>query len=108
MKYYKLSDFEGIEVVLKPIAHRYRNNDVLAIELLTEDDEYFVFLTVNLNDSLSGNKKTNSFVDTNNCDWAERFIEENKLGKKTGNYGFSGFCCYPEYEFDLRKLNKEE
>jgi hypothetical protein len=40
------------------------------------------------------------FVDTNNngddiLDW----LESNGFGKRTGNYGRSGFCAYPEFNF---------
>lgn len=40
------------------------------------------------------------FIDTNNndpslIDW----LEENGFGKRTGNFGQSGFCTYPEFDF---------
>lgn len=40
------------------------------------------------------------FIDTNNndpsiIDW----LEENEFGKCTGNFGHSGFCTYPEFNF---------
>ena len=31
-------------------------------------------------------------------------IKDNKLAVPTGYYGKSGYCCYPEYKFDLPKL----
>ena len=45
-----------------------------------------------------------SFVDTNNCPWAEKFISDNKLGRPTGIKAASGYCVYPQYRFDMEKL----
>ena len=107
---YVLEDFFGENVTLKPIVRRYRTNHRLAIELVDADeDETFTYLTVNINFELSNDKDdTLAFVDTNNNHWAESFIEKYHLGEKTGNYGMSGYCVYPEYRFDLAKLNEEE
>ena len=33
-------------------------------------------------------------------------ISEYKLGKLTGNIGASGYCNYPEYEFNLAEIEK--
>lgn len=43
-------------------------------------------------------------IDTNNCPFAEAFIEENELGEKTGAYVYSGYCEYPVYEINLERL----
>ena len=66
--------------------------------------EPYVTLTVNLAEYPT--EKNLAFVDTNNFPEAERFIADNKLGKPTGRYGRSGFCRYPEYEFDLEEIGK--
>ena len=29
---------------------------------------------------------------------------EYKLGKPTGHYGYSGYCSYPEYKFDMDEV----
>lgn len=80
---------------------KYQTNGNLAIEMWTAV-EPFARLTVNLNyGKLPENK---AFVDINNCPWAEEFIRENKLGKPTGEIGYSGFCEYPMYEFNLDKI----
>jgi hypothetical protein len=45
-------------------------------------------------------------VDTNDNPWAEAFIAEHHLGKPTGRTRRSGFCVYPEYEFDMKRIEK--
>ena len=45
-------------------------------------------------------------IDTNNCEWAEKFIKENELGTPTGIMGYSGFCEYPLYLFDTSKIRE--
>ena len=48
-----------------------------------------------------------AFIDTNNngndiIDW----LIAHKLGKLTGDMELSGFCMYPEFEFDMDELMK--
>lgn len=76
-------------------------NGNLAITLDCYDEEYDFWepygnLTVNLDRKLPADQ---AYVDTNNLPNAEAFIAENHLGEPTGDYGFSGFCCYPLYRF---------
>ena len=106
---YVLENFFGEDITLRPIIRRYRTNNRLAIELVsTDEEETFTYLTVNINFDLSSDSDdTLAFVDTNNNGWAEEFITKYQLGIKTGNYGISGRCVYPEYKFDLTKLNEE-
>ena len=66
--------------------------------------EPYATLTVNLPEQ--GGGKNFAFVDTNNFPEAPKLISENKLGKPTGNFGYSGYCTYPEYEFDPSALEK--
>ena len=89
---------------------KYQENDNLAIQMMAEDKEYgcstpYGIMTVNLSVKLPYNK---AFVDTNNLPFIEDFIKENRLGKPTGVTRVSGFCTYPEYEFDLEELAKYE
>ena len=35
-------------------------------------------------------------------DW----IVENKLGEPTGMVGYSGYCSYPMFQFDLAKIKE--
>ena len=82
----------------------YKSNGNLAIQMYEEEDGGpfpFATLTVNLDKKLPEDV---AFVDTNNCPWAEEFIEENGLGHPTGRMGQSGRCFYPQYRFDLSKI----
>lgn len=100
---YKVDTFFGsYDVTLSKKS--YANNGNLAIQMFEEEDGIpfpFATLTVNLDKKLPGDV---AFVDTNNCPWAEAFIEENGLGSPTGRLGQSGFCFYPQYKFDLSKI----
>ena len=58
----------------------------------------YTHVTVNLPDCKRGTGC--QFIDTNNngnniLDW----LEENNFGKRTGRFGESGFCEYPEFDF---------
>jgi len=80
----------------------------LNIEVMCMEDGYpapYTDLTVNLTDCQLKNENC-AFVDTNNFSAAEQYIRENKLGKPTGRYGHSGYCIYPEYEFDMKEIEK--
>ena len=48
--------------------------------------------------------ESSSFVDTNNCPWAEDFIAEYELGEFANAYQQSGFCTYPLYKFDMEQV----
>ncbi|MBO5710731.1 MAG: DUF4313 domain-containing protein [Rikenellaceae bacterium] len=65
----------------------------------------YAVLTVNLEDYPTyGNR---AYVDVNNLgDEILAWIEENNLGVPTGEIGYSGFCVYPEYSFNLDEINK--
>ena len=70
----------------------------LGIDLFEPGEGPFARLTTNLCQKLPENQ---AHLDTNNCPWAEEFVQENKLGKPVGKFGFSGYCVYPLYEFDM-------
>lgn len=107
LKTYNLT-LMGKTFCLIPYAREYSINGRLAIELVDKKTkETFTFLTVNTNEFLSDDKEL-AFVDTNNNPWAEKFIEDNKLGVKTDHLIISGFWTYTEYRFDLSKLNYED
>ena len=78
---------------------RYVSNNRLAIQL-NEEYEPFAMLTTNIDDGRDL-PDGYSYVDTNNCPWAEDFIRENHLGEPTGDYESSGFCTYPLYRFEI-------
>lgn len=85
----------------------YASNGNLAIEMFCWDNEFpepWSILTVNLDVKCKSNC---AFIDTNNngdsiLDW----LKENKLGKLTGYYEYSGFCLYPEFIFDMDEIQK--
>lgn len=88
---------------------KYRFGESLAIELISESEGPYAMLTVCLQDDLGLPYFLNedeAFVDTNNCPWAPAFIEKYGLGKPTGRTACSGFCEYPLYKFDLKKLKE--
>ena len=86
----------------------YANNDSLAIIVMeeTEDgyDEQFDIITVNLPFGFADG--THAYIDTNNCSWAEAMLKKHKFAKPTGEYGHSGWCTYPLYEFNLAKFTE--
>lgn len=77
---------------------------------LEQDGSMVNVVTVNIDDELDIEQLTNeqcAFIDINNmgediCVW----LEENEFGKFTGNVGFSGFCVYPEFEFDKQVIER--
>lgn len=85
MKTYKVETYFGTYEVVLGVSE-YLNNGSLANE--------------------KGANKETAYVDVNNCPWAQKFIEENKLGEFTGKYGQSGFCIYPLYKFNLDKIKE--
>jgi len=95
-KKYELNAWWGKKYKLSIVRHTYAYDNSLAIELV-DKGEPFAMLSVCIPEYPHTNENC-IFVDTNNCSWAEEFIESNGLGKPTGMYAMSGFCCYPEYE----------
>lgn len=107
-KIINLKGFDG-EIRLLPIRQEYAKGG-LAVDLYDVDTlEPYSVVTVNLGNSKSPNagKENVAFVDTNNCPWAKKLIEDYGLGKPTGYAQGSGHCVYPEYEFDVGKLADE-
>jgi hypothetical protein len=101
-KIYDLKTSFG-EYKVTPMVYSYHYGGGIAIELIeVKEGEPFACLTVNL--PSYSHKENCAFVDTNNCSWAIDFLEEHKLAKPTGFMGMSGFCIYPEYEFDISKM----
>ena len=85
----------------------YTENGNLYVGLIVYDEEEKYYapwqnLTVNLSVKCKPNC---AYIDTNNngyeiIDW----LEQNKLGHCTGNLMPSGWCVYPEFEFDMEAL----
>lgn len=103
---FKINAYD-IDWFVTPVLNKYTYGDCLAISLMQEDGSCFACLTVNLIDALDGIAtlpEDCAFVDVNNAPWAEKFIQENNLGRHLGIYVQSGFVSYPLYKFNLDKL----
>lgn len=88
---------------------RYSNNGNLAIQLITPEGEPVSTLTVNIMDGVCEYRgEEYAYVDTNNNPTGVKFILENELGEPTGEVGYSGFCEYPLYRFNLDKLKEDK
>ncbi len=107
LKSYAIKGYFDEDYEVYPVIYRGKNSKRLEILLVLTEDEWFCDLTVNINQEQSAkNNKALAFVDTAKNPWAKQFIQHYGLGKPTGFFGISGYCTYPEYEFDLEKLNK--
>ena len=82
------------------VVSNYTANDNLYVGLEDEDGELWD-MTVNFGVKLPHNQ---AYIDTNNFRDAAIIIPNMKLGKFIGKVGYSGFCKYPLYEFDMEKL----
>lgn len=87
-----------------PVFTTYEFGGNLAM-YLEQDGSIFDVVTVNIEEDLTNEQC--AFIDINNmsediCEW----LEENEFGKFTGNIGFSGFCTYPEFEFDKQVIER--
>lgn len=100
MKHYTVKTEFGTYRDITISTARYNYDDSLAIELISDSKGPFARLTVCIDNNIKL-KDNESFVDTNNCPWAIEFIEQNKLGEYTGEFGASGYCVYPLYRFNL-------
>lgn len=85
----------------------YLENGNLYVGLISNDNGYYEpwqNLTVNLSVKCQDNC---AFIDTNNNDDdILEWLEENNLGHCTGNMMPSGWCVYPEFEFNMDELMK--
>ena len=105
MKMYKFKFYDEVYNLIFT-ATTYKSNGTLAVQAMTEDGEPFATITVNIlaSDLCQPNCQ---YVDVNNVPGIADFLEKNKLAHPTGRMGCSGFCTYPEYEFDLNAIPLE-
>lgn len=93
-----------------PISFRisnYAENGNLYVGMITHEEGYpepWSDLTVNLSTPCKAN---HAFIDVNNngahiIPW----LEENGLGHLTMRMQGSGFCLYPEFEFNMERLKE--
>ncbi len=86
---------------------QYAENGNLYVGMICHNNNYpepWSNLTVNLSVKCAPNR---AYIDINNngneiIDW----LEKNNLGFTTGNLMPSGWCVYPEFEFNMEKLMK--
>lgn len=86
---------------------KYADNGNLYIGLITHEEGYpepWSNLTVNLGVKC---KENCGFIDVNNngieiIDW----LIDNKLGRILPREKISGFCVYPEFEFDIKMIEQ--
>lgn len=82
-------------------------NGRLAVQMWAWDDgfaEPYMTVTTNLPDEAITNERC-AYIDTNNNgSGIVGWLLENGLGDCTGAVGRSGYCCYPEFEFDMDAL----
>jgi hypothetical protein len=85
----------------------YTENGNLYVGIISHDEGYPVpwqNLTVNLSVECAPNR---AYIDTNNNGNEIIFwLVENGLGDTTGNMLRSGWCMYPEFEFNMDELMK--
>lgn len=100
-------DAWGIE---HPITFRLSNcaeNNNLYVGMITWEEDWpepWSDLTVNLGVELEPNI---AFIDVNNNGWQIiDWLVKNNLGKPTKLEMISGFCTYPEFEFNMEELKK--
>ena len=81
-------------------------NGHIAVQLFC-DEGPLATLTTNV-DGIEYFEEECSCLDTNNCPWAEKFVEENDLGVFDGVYLNSGYCMYPVYRWNRSVLYSAE
>lgn len=104
MTYKYQSEWSPTQYDIRLIKSIYPYNGRLAVVAYTPEGEPFATFTVCLDTPLSSGNEALAFVDTNNHPNVEKFLKENGLAGPTGYMARSGFCLYPEYLFDLDKL----
>ena len=85
---------------------KYQADDSMANQAWNQQEGPIATLTVCLSDRSL--EEGEAYIDTNNCPWAVDFIEQEKLGKRTGRTGRSGYCTYPVVKFDMKKVKEKE
>ena len=95
----------GKEYAITFEINHYLQNGNLYVGMLTREDNHpamYGNLTVNLSVPCKANR---AFIDVNNhglgiIEW----LLDNNLGHLTAREKVSGFCSYPEFEFDMDVL----
>ena len=103
------SEWDEEYINAKLYTDSYANNGRIFIGVLAWDTDCdgwtpWADLTVNMPRERLSNENC-AFVDTNDFHGAMAFIDKYELGKPTGRIACSGWCFYPEVEFDMEKVN---
>ena len=85
---------------------KYSAGKGTAIQFLEYDEEFecwfpYATATVNLGNKIS---EEYAYLDTNNFPQVTDIFEKYGFGKYTGNFRASGFCIYPLYKLNLKKV----
>ena len=83
----------------------YANNGHISISIWSSEEGPIADITVNVF-GIDVTPQNFSCVDTNNCPWATKLIEELNIGIPVGAGLGSGFCVYPVYKFDRKAIEK--
>ena len=106
---FKIKDFLGNDILLKPRVENYEQKTFmgktlpgLAIVLDIVDEsgkvlEQFDVLTKSFGEYIG--IKNAAYIDTNNCSYAEQLLQY-RIAVNTGITKESGFCIYPLWRFD--------
>ena len=78
-------------------------NGRLAV-LLDSDEGPYAVLTVNIPGAYC--PEGCAYLDTNNFPQGEDFVVKNGLAEDMEEIAFSGYCMYPLYRFDIKKLEE--
>lgn len=106
MTYSVKTDFGTYDVLAFRCTYADKRNILALLLNDAKDGSPFATISVNLEDEYMIGDTCYTFLDTNNCPWAEDFIISNNLGEPTDIYGYSGFCKYPLYKIDIDKFKK--
>jgi hypothetical protein len=86
---------------------KYYHGKGLYVGMFDPDEGPIADVTVNLNGQMFSHLEPNEqYVDINNSPDIGDWLERNKIAEFTGLYGFSGYCAYPLYRFDMDMLKK--
>ena len=85
---------------------KYDSNNHLAVEVVDVASPG-IFKTITVNVQGKSDESRFAYVDTVNCPWAVKFLEENLIAKHTKIWIASGNCSYPLFEFNPDSIWEE-
>ena len=101
--YILMEEMEKMEKNQKLEVNTYVNGAICIWIWDEAEEESVIDITTNLDRYMLS--AFSGFVDVSNSE-AARIIEDLKIGKPTGAYGFSGMSCYMLYTFDRKRLEE--